>query len=196
MEYIVPWLLGIIFLIIVCVVVGFCGGILYLMYIPIRNTLIKKNKLTSATSRLINRIYILILFLFSAYLTLDAFFPSEGFYIDEFKTVTLREIPESALFIAKTASYPYIQGEYCSSSQIKLSKEEYQKLLREVQSDGRLKYKGDLMGFEEFDHVLGNKTKDKIVARFTRSIKGKGDYYYFIGFYNDQQTIFVNVCVL
>lgn len=195
MEYIGPFVFGFLLLIVACAIVGICGGILYLIYLPIRNRLIRKNKLTSETSKLINRIYILILFLFSAYTTFDAFFPSEGFYEDEFKTVTLREIPESAEFISKTASYPYFHGDYCSSSQIRLSKEEYQKLLRELKSDGRMKYKRELVGSQEFEDVLGNKTYDKITVSFTRQVKGEEDRYYSISFYDDQQTIFVNICV-
>jgi hypothetical protein len=195
MEYIGPFVFGFLLLIVACVVVGLCGGILYLIYLPIRNRLIRKNKLTSETSKLINRIYILILFLFSAHTTFDAFFPSEGFYEGEFKTVTLRDLPKSATFVAKSASYPYVQGEYCSSSQIKLSKEEYQKLLKELQSDGRMKYKRELVGSQEFNDVLRNKTYDKITVSFTRPVKGEEDRCYSISFYDDQQTIFVNICV-
>lgn len=195
MEYILPCILGFFVLLVTCIVVGICGGVLYLVYLPIRNRLLRENKLTFKTSKLINRIYVLILFLFSAYQTFDAFFPSEGFYKDEFKTVTLREIPESATFIAKSASYPDFHGDYCSSSQIKLSKEEYQKLLRELKSDLRMKYKEELVGSEEFDDVLRAKTEDKIVASFTRPVKGEEDRYYYISFYDDQQTIFVNICV-
>ena len=177
------------------IVVGIFGGIIYLIYLPIKNRLIKSGKLTPKKSKRINLIYITLLLFFSAYQTYDAFFPSENFYEEEFKTVTLREISKSAEFISKKSSYPDFHGDYCSSSQIKLSKEDYQKLLTELNSDNQFTKNEQSMGFEEFFHTLGNKTEKKFTTNFKRKIKGKEDHYLFIAFYYDKQTIFVNICV-
>jgi hypothetical protein len=151
--------------------------------------------LTPRKSKQINLIYIFLLFLFTAYQTYDAFFPSESFYEDEFETVTLREIPKSAEFISKKSSYPDFHGDYCSSSQIKLSKEDYQKLLTELESDNQFTANGQNIGFEEFFYTLGNKTEKKFTTSFIRQIEGEEDHYLYIAFYDDKQTIFVNVCL-
>lgn len=176
-------------------VVGIVGGILYLMYLPIKKMLIKNGKLTKHKSRQINISYIIVIFLFSAYQTFDSFFPSISFYEQEFKTVTLREIPKSAEFIEKTTSYPDFHGDYCSSSQIKLSKAEYEKLLHELNFDKRFTKDGQVIGSAEFDKSLGDKNSEKIIHNFIRQIEGEEDHYLFIGFYDDKETVFVNICV-
>lgn len=176
-------------------VVGIVGGILYFMYLPIKKLLIKNGKLTEHKSRQINIAYIIIIFLFSAYQTFDAFSPSISFYEQEFKTVTLREIPKSAEFIEKTSSYPDFHGDYCSSSQIKLSNAEYEKLLHELNLDKRFIKGGQVIGSAEFDKSLGDKKSEKIIHNFIRQIEGKEDHYLFIGFYDDNETVFVNICV-
>jgi hypothetical protein len=175
--------------------VGICGGILYLLYLPFKRKLLKSGKLTSKKSRQLNLIYIIFLLLFSVYQTYNAFFPSEDFYEEEFKTVTLREIPKSAEFISKKASYPDFHGDYCSSSQIKLSKEDYQKLLTEIKSDKQFIENGQSIGFEEFNYTLGNKSENKFSSSFIRQIENEEDHYLYIAFYDDNETIFVNICV-
>jgi hypothetical protein len=189
------WIMGIIVFIITLIFIGICGGIIYLIYLPIRNQLLKTEKLTKNRSKQINRIYIIAIFLISIIITYDAFFPSESFYEEEFKQVTLREIPKSAEFVSKTSSYPDFHGDYCSSSQIKLSKEDYQKLLNELKVDQRIIQNGQSVGFEEFNYTLGNKTEKNFTTSFIREIPGEEDHYMYIAFYNDNETIFVNVCV-
>jgi len=189
------WIFAIIIFLVILVVVGLLGGGLYLLYLPIEKRLLKSGKLTKNRSREINISYAIVLFLFSAYQTFDAFFPSESFYKQEFKTVTLREIPKSAEFIEKTSSYPDFHGDYCSSSQIKLSKADYQKLLIELQNDKRITKNGEQIGFEEFNKTLGNKKQSKFIHEFTRKIKDEEDHYLYIAFYDDKETVFVNICV-
>jgi len=186
---------GVIIFFVVLIIVGIAGGLIYLLYLPIKKRLIKNGKLTPLRSRQINIAYIFILVLFSAYQTFDAFFPSESFYKKEFKTVTLREIPKSAVFVEKTSSYPDFHGDYCSSSQIKLSKADYEKLLSELTLDKKFTKNGRVVGSEEFDKSLGDKSSKKIVCNFIRQIEGQEDHYLFIGFYDDNETVFVNICV-
>ncbi|MES2829473.1 MAG: hypothetical protein V4687_15035 [Bacteroidota bacterium] len=184
---------GILLFIIVSIAIGLGGALLYLLYFPIKRILIKKGKLSKQTTKKIEISYIIFLFLLSGYLTLDTIYPSEAYFREEFQKVTLRELPDSGIFISKSASYPDLHGDYCSSSQIKLSKQEYTHLLEELKKDRRLTYGGDPGGFEEFDYTLGNKSTDNIAFSFDRPVKGK-DLYYCIAFYNDGETIFVNVC--
>ena len=186
---------GLIIFFIVLIVVGIAGVLLYLLYLPIKKRLIKNEKLTKHRSRQINIAYIFVLVLFSAYHAFNAFFPGKGFYEQEFKTVTLREIPKSAEFMEKTSSYPDFHGDYCSSSQIKLSKADYEKLLSELSLDKRLTKNGQVTSSVEFEKSLGDKNPKEIVHNFVRHIDGQEDHYLFIGFYDDNETIFVNICV-
>lgn len=179
----------------VLIIVGIGGGIIYLFYIPFKLKFLRNGKLTKNLSRKLNITYIFILILTSAYLTFDAFFPSKSFYEGEFKTVTLRDIPRSAEFIEKTSSYPDFHGDYCSSSQIKLTKADYKKLFSELALDKKFKKNGEIIGSAEFNKSLGDKNSKKIIFNFTRPIKGEEDHYLFIGFYDDNETVFVSICV-
>jgi len=173
---------------------GLAGGLIYLIYLPFRNKLIKNNRLTKHRSKQINTTYICGIVLISAYATFNAVFPGRSFYEDEFKSVTIRDIPKSAKFIEKTASYPDFHGHYFSSSQIRLSKTDYSKLLNELINDKNMTKNGEIIDFEEFDKALDEKDMNKIIYSFTRQNTGRNDYLY-IGFYNDLQTVFVNVHV-
>lgn len=180
---------------VILIVVGIVGGLIYLLYLPIKKRFIKNGKLTKDRSRQINIAYVSILVLFSAYQTYYAFFPRRSFYEQEFKTVTLREIPKSADFIEKTSSYPDFHGDYCSSSQIKISKADYEKLFSELSLDKRFIKNGQAISSAEFNKSLGNKSSKKIAYNFIRQIEGQEDHYLFIGFYDDKETVFVNICV-
>lgn len=175
---------------------GLAGGIIYLIYLPFRNHLIRKGKLTAEVSRKVNIVYISSILVLSLYLTVDAFFPGKRFFKDEFETVTLRELPESAIFIAKNASYPDFHGDYCSSSQIMLSSVDYTNLLSEINNDSRISKDEYIVGSDEFSKTLGDKKPGDITNVFRRRIGVKNDFYYYIGFYKDGRTVFVTVCVV
>ena len=56
-------------------------------------------------------------------------YPTDSCYLDEYKTVTMQDAPPSARVIAKFATYPDLQGSYCSFSRIHLgSKTEFDKI--------------------------------------------------------------------
>jgi len=171
------------------------GGILYLIYLPFKIYFIRTQKLSPVLSRKINIVYVLTILLAIAYFTYDSLFPSESFYEEEFKTVTLREIPESGEFIEKSASYPDFHGNYCSSSQIKLSNSDYKKLLEGLSNDKRIAEEKEITYFAEFSNTLKGKKTNSITRKFTRKIEGKENYHLTILFYNDNQTVFVNICV-
>jgi hypothetical protein len=136
-----------------------------------------------------------VIILSLSYMFYTALYPTDDFYFEEFKQVTLREIPNSAEIMEKSCSYPDFHGDYCSSSQVKLSKEDYLKLLREMENDNRLTKTTQMNGFQEFSNTIGGKKESNIIKGFTRVIVGEEDQYLYIGFYNDNETIFVNVCV-
>lgn len=136
-----------------------------------------------------------MILLTSGYFTYDACFPDNSFYKDEFSKVTLREIPGSAVFIEKSADIPDFHGDYCSSSQIQLSPEDYAKLLNELKND-TIFSPGQQFGFDQFTKTLAEKDYNKIKYGFKREIEGKNGHDYYIGFYEDGITIFVNICII
>ncbi|MHC1704986.1 MAG: hypothetical protein AB9846_13840 [Tenuifilaceae bacterium] len=133
--------------------------------------------------------------LWTIYEVYTSIYPRDSFYLAEFKEVTLRKAPKTAEVIRKSASYPDFHGDYCSTSLIKLSKQDYMDLLKELSEDKRLIKNGELIGSLEFDEVMKNKKTEQIKFSFTRQIVGEEDHYLYIGFLDDQQTIVVYVSV-
>ena len=100
--------------------------------------------------------------LWTIYEVYTAIYPRDSFYLSEFKEVTLRKAPKTAEVIRKTSSYPDFHGDYCSTSLIKLSKQDYINFLKELSEDKRLTENGELMRSLEFDEVMKNiKTERK-----------------------------------
>lgn len=131
------------------------------------------------------------------YSTYTAIYPTDSFYLSEFKEVTLREAPKSALVINKDASYPDFHGDYCSASLITVSNNDYSSLLNELTNDKQMtKNKpGEIIGSSELYKVMGNLKTEQIIYSFTRNIVGQEDHYLYIGFLDDKKTIVVSVCV-
>jgi len=129
--------------------------------------------------------------IWTIYEIIIALYPSDSFYFEEFKDVTLREIPSSAKILKKTASYPDFHGEYASVSLIKLSPKEYKALLMAMNNDKRIIKNGELIVSSEFDEVMGNLETDSIIHSFTRKIPNEEDHYLYIGFLNDNTTVVV-----
>ncbi len=126
-----------------------------------------------------------------------AIYPRDSFYYSEFKEVTLRDIPKSAVIIRKDASYPDFHGDYCSASLITLSTNDYNSLLNDLTNDKQitLNKAGEICGSEELDKVMGNYKKEQIINSFTRTIPGEEDHYLYIGFLDDKKNIVISVCV-
>jgi len=170
------------------------GFILYLFYLPIKYWLLKSKRIDKVISRKINYIYVTCIFLIVCYASYISIYPGNDFFEAEFNIVTLKKLPKSAEFISTHASYPGFKGDYCSSSQIRLPHKEYMKLLKQMQDDKSLAETVEQMSFVEFENALQDKNKENIEHGFIRQIEGEEDRYYYIGFYNDHQTIFINVC--
>lgn len=120
-----------------------------------------------------------------------AIYPTDSFYFQEFKDVTLREIPSSARILKKTASYPDFHGDYTSVSLINLSQKDYNSLLTELNRDKRLIKNGEFMACREFDDIKGDLKIDDIKYSFIRNIPNEEDHYLYIGFLKDKTTIIV-----
>jgi hypothetical protein len=135
------------------------------------------------------------IYIWLTYSIYTAIYPTDEFYYDEFKTVTLRQIPKSAVVVNKTASYPDFHGDYVSVSRIKLSKQDYGKLLKDIKADERLN-KGKVIGSAELDEIMGRTPAvSQIGSVFNRSVPNEEGHYLSILFLNDKQTIVVYVSV-
>ena len=115
-------------LVIVSIVTGIIGGLLYLIYLPFKRRFIRTEKLSTKISRKINLAYIAVLGLFALYQTYDAIYPSDSFYKDEFTYYTEIEFPESGVIHKKEASYPDMHGDYWSAAIAEFSVEDYEKI--------------------------------------------------------------------
>jgi hypothetical protein len=186
-------MMGIIVFPIICIFTALCGGIIYLLYLPINARLIKTGKLSLQLNQQINIAYVVILYLLSIYQTYDAFFPGESFYENEYEQVTKRKIPSSANFISKAATYPDFHGDYCSASMINISQSDYKRLFNELKNDNKLK-PTSMNESSELNQIMGKRVND-IIYCFQRDIPGEEDRYLYIGFLNDGETIVVEVCV-
>ena len=49
--------------------------------------------------------------------------------------------------------------------------------------------------FDEFDYTLEEKNADNFITNFSRKISDKQNHFLSITFYNNNQTVFVNVCI-
>jgi len=134
---------------------------------------------------------ILSLVAFFSYSIYIAVYPADSFYFDDFKTVTSREIPKSALVIDKSASYPDFHGHYISCSLIRLSKQDYLNLLNELNNDKRMYKNAEIIYSPEFNEVMKNKNAKNIKSAFARSNDGKPDECSYIGLFDDEKTIVV-----
>lgn len=151
--------------------------------------------LTKKGIKYVGMVLLIVAPIWTAYEIYTAIYPTDSFYLSEFKEVTLREPPKSAEVIRKTASYPDFHGDYCSVSLIKLSRQDYTDLNKALLADKRIIKNGEFIGSREFDEIMGNFKIEQIKIGFTRQIPSEEDHYLYIGFLDDQQTIVVYVSV-
>lgn len=123
-----------------------------------------------------------------------AIYPNDEFYENEFKTITLTELPKSAEIVNSTASYPDFQGDYCSSAEIKLSKEDFDNLLKKIINDDNFSKENDFLNSEEARTIMNKTKEDELLVKFYRTDKQNIDLNLNINFHNDKKTIFINIC--
>jgi hypothetical protein len=179
----------------VSIIIGIIALLLYLISIPIRKGLKVNGKLQENVDNKIKWIFVGVTILVSFYLTYEAIFPSNSFFIKEFTTVTAKKFPKSAVFLGKTSSYPDFHGDYSSCSIIKLSKEDYTRLYDEIKNDTTMKI-GEIIASHEITKISkGIDVYNSIEAGFIRPIPGEGDHYYYIGFFRGSTNIIVLIYV-
>lgn len=127
-----------------------------------------------------------------AYSVFTAIYPTDAFFFNEFREVTLRDAPSSSKVIHKTASFPDFHGDYGSASLIGLSSVDYQSLLSALSNDPRLTKGGEIFRSDESDRVMGKLESGEIQYRFTRNISTKENLHLYIGFFRDGKTILVS----
>lgn len=116
-----------------------------------------------------------------------AFFPSEEFYETDFKEVTGIELPESADFEFKTASYPDHFGDYTSVSIINIEAGFYQSLERKLIDQGFSRNKGKVHS-SELENATSKLQGLKIEKEYSKENGGKN---YYVAFLSDGETILV-----
>lgn len=166
---------------------SFATGAVYLLYYFIKAKVYKEKPLSNPTERMVRYTLVIGTLLFSSYHTYRAFYPTDSFYFDEFRQVTLREPPLSAQIIKNDATYPDFHGDYSSTCQIKLTKAEYLRLLNEIESDKRLSKQ------PPYNYRFTNNKKS--YASFNRTIEGEEDQHLKIFFLDDFESIIIKIDV-
>ena len=123
----------------------------------------------------------------------DAIYPSDSFFLGEFREVVLRDPPASARVLAKSASYPAPNGDYCSFSRIELSRTDFDELLAAIEADPRLS-RGAGLGSKERTDVLRSVERIESLASFVRQDHEHPDHYMSIDFLSSRSHLDVGLC--
>jgi amino acid transporter len=126
-----------------------------------------------------------IYFVYSIY---SAIYPPDSFYKQDFKEVTGIDFPERGEIIYKTASFPDHFGDYGSVSVIKVDKEFYSNLDKQLTIKG-LRKTAERTGSPELDNALKEIKGKKIESEF--SLEQGGGVYYYVAFLSDKETLIV-----
>ncbi len=145
----------------------------------------------------VGQILLIIAPIWTTYEVYTAIYPTDSFYLSEFKKVTLREAPKSASVKNKDATYPDLHGDYSSASLISFSINDYSSLLYELTNDKRItkNQPGEIISRSNLEKVMGDFKTEQIIYSFTRIIPEQTDQYFYIGFLDDKKTIVVAVSV-
>jgi len=125
-----------------------------------------------------------------AYNAYAAVYPTDDFYLAEFKEVALRDAPSSAKVAIKSSTYPDFHGDYCSFSRIEVSAEDFNLLLSAISQDKRFSA-GESISMAKIPPAapLGS------IASFTRQEPGEEDHHLGLKFLSSRMHIEVNLCV-
>ncbi len=181
-------IIGAILFLIVCIAYGLGGGVLYLIYLPFKKRLIKNGKLTIQRSRLINQLYISLIFLMAIFSTWTAFFPMNGFYEDIFENNTELEFPKSGKIIAKDSEYPNFHGDYWAAAIFEVNNEDFQNLKTKLMNmeNFQIDTSNQKIGIpREFDNLISNiEYKDIEIVFFNKTKE-----WFKVAFLKDGKTI-------
>jgi len=166
--------------------IGFCVYIVYSIFTFLVKRFSRDRIICDILIKKIKYSCIILTFLIAGYETYTSFYPTDSFYFDEFRTVTLREPPASSEIIKKESTYPDLHGDYSSSCQIVLSKSDFLKLFKSISNDKRLVRQ----------KINDYKFENKIIVGIFRRIKiGKDDQFLYITFLDDKRTIIIDIDV-
>lgn len=121
------------------------------------------------------------------------FYPTNDFYLEEFKKATLIEAPTSAKVLNKATSYPDFHGDYCSASEIVLAEKDYQKLYEKLNANKKFIKNGTHFSSNEFDRIIEGKN-GLIVASFFREAPNQNQVASIV-FLKEKKTIVTNFCM-
>lgn len=174
----------------ICLIFGLAGGLLYLACIPLKRWLIKTKKLSNQQSRKIKIAYIFIILFFATWSTYDAFYPGDSFYKDEFINNTGIALPSSAIVKHKAASYPDFHGDYGANAVIVLSNNDYAALETGIRQNPAFVRDTSLLPLgtsEEYDRIAAHVDEQNITKTYAKTIENRSLFK--VAFFNDRKTI-------
>lgn len=123
-----------------------------------------------------------------------AIYPTDDFYLQEFEEVTLREPPSSAKVLAKSASYPAPNGDYCSFARIEVSREDFASLMMELEADSRLSRNPGPGSNDQKAKALSSSEPITSLASFVRTDPEHPDHHLSIDLLSSRQHVEVAIC--
>lgn len=85
--------------------------------------------------------------IWSVYSSYTAFYPTDGFYEDEFEIYTGLDFPASGNILTKDASYPDLHGDYSATAIFKTDKNDFNKILTAIRNDKKFQLDTILLKF-------------------------------------------------
>lgn len=122
------------------------------------------------------------------YLVYTAVFPPTSFYEDEFELNTGLELPNSAKFLAKDASYPDLHGDYWSAAVVELSIEDFSHLKSQLSEEPKMQLDTSSYGIgitTDFDILTSDLDMNSIDMTL---VKKRGEWFK-VAFLKDGRTI-------
>lgn len=108
-------------------------------------------------------------------------------YPEEFKNGAFHDLPRTAHFLDKKASYPDFHGSYGTSFLIEVSKKDFNDLEDQLLHDNRFK-KAPLKRSVEVNDVMRYYDENNIVT----GLASDGEHYCFVGFFKNRKTLIVH----
>ena len=132
-------------------------------------------------------IFIAIIIL-SAFETLTAFYPLNGFYKSEFELNTGINFPASGKIVRKDSWYPDFQGDYWAAAVFEVSETDYSDILNQLKKSEDFKIDTTRQGIGitvDFRELMKNYKEEDFVITFTKIKKE----WFKVAFLKDRKTI-------
>ncbi len=119
---------------------------IFVALIPVGLSFLVFRYLRKKGYRLVGLILMVAVILWTIYSSYTAFYPTDGFYEDEFEHNTNLEFPKSGDIVAKDASYPDLHGDYSAAALFKVDKNDFYRILSAIQQNNQ--FQRDTTSFE------------------------------------------------